>query len=292
VLSEIYSPAKINLTLRITGSMQDGYHSIGSLYFLIPAVEKLTLNIAGTDNVSNDVLRVHGFSIKGKNILEKVLERARIKNPTLPFFEIDLWKKVPPGTGIGSGSGNAAALARFLSDEGFVEFSEEEILSFGADVPFLFGGEKAGYRSGVGNISNLIQGLDNFRPCVLAVIPLWTQDTAEAYRMADVFYRSSGWPINDEDAWEEALRVTNALSKKDKIGFLPNDFFEVVGSRHPEYRDFAQIADSSGSFAWGLCGSGSSFFCMFHEETGMMAASALFKRHEAVKHIFDLGGKE
>jgi 4-diphosphocytidyl-2-C-methyl-D-erythritol kinase len=289
VLREINSPAKINLTLRITGSMQGGYHSIGTLFFRLPAAERLTLNILGRDNVSNDIIRVHGFSIKGKNILEEVLETARRKNPAQPVFEIDLWKKFPPGSGVGSGSGNAAALARFMTDEGFVEFSEEEILSFGADVPFLFGGERAGYRRGVGDIPFPLQGLENYSPRILSVIPDWSQNTAEAYRMADDFYRSSGWPMNDKDAWEEAIYISRALSKNEMIGLLPNDFFQVISARHPEYQDFAQIADSSGSYAWGLGGSGSSFFCLFREGTEMKKAVSLFKRHGATGHIFDLG---
>ncbi len=289
VLRELVSPAKINLTLRITGLLQGGYHSLGTLFLRLPVAEKLTLSINDHNNVSEHILRVHGFSIRGKNILDKVLKIARRKSSALPFFEIDLWKKIPPGSGIGSGSGNAAALARFLTDEGFVQFSEEEILSLGADVPFLFGGEKAGYRSGIGDIPSPLQGVEKISPQVLVVVPCWSQNTAEAYRLADELYRSSGWPMSDKDAREEALRVARVLARKEKTGLLPNDFFPVISARHPEYHDFVRIADSSGSFAWGLGGSGSSFFCLFREGAGLMKAVELFKRHDVARHIFDLG---
>ena len=269
-------PSKVNLTLRITGIRKDGMHNIGSLFYRLPSAEKLTLRCKETDNVSKDIIRVHGQVIAGRNILDNVLESARIFSPQLPAMEIDLWKEIPPGSGLGSGSGNAAALARWLSDEAGVNFSRESISDLGSDVPFLFDGDSLSFRSGKG--TDLIPGFPKpvFRHSVLIMIPGWASPTREAYRIADEVYRDSGWPCTDEAAIEEGQRVAAAIENGEEIGLLPNDFIRVILKDRPEYSLFFKRAENSGAFAWGIGGSGSAFFCLFRGKVPAGVATGLF----------------
>lgn len=282
------SPAKINLTLRITGIREDGMHNIGSLFFRLPSVEKLTLRYNETDNVSRDIIRTHGQVVAGRNILENVLETARRGNPRLRPMEIDLWKEAPPGSGLGSGSGNAAALAKWLSREAGVNFSREDIKVLGADVPFLFDEEPMSFRAGTG--ADRITGfsLPICRPSVMLIIPGWSSPTREAYRVADEIYGGSGWSCSDEEAIEEGRRIASAIDSGEDIGPLPNDFAPVILKNRPEYSLFFRRAEGSGAFAWGICGSGSAFFCLFRSGVPAGVAEGLFGTIEQAKKILVL----
>lgn len=145
------SPGKINLTLRITGIRNNGMHDLASLFMRLSTAEKLTFRFLDGDNVNKDVVRVHGQVIRDRNILERVLQVARKSEPHLPFMEVDIWKQVPPGSGLGAGSGNAAALIRWLSRELGVSFPFEEVAGIGSDVPFLLEGSPFSFRVGVGD---------------------------------------------------------------------------------------------------------------------------------------------
>jgi 4-diphosphocytidyl-2-C-methyl-D-erythritol kinase len=278
-------PSKINLTLRITGSRKDGMHDIGSLFYRLPSIERLTLRRRETDNVCKDVVRVHGHSISGRNILDDVLETARIIKPGFPALEIDLWKEIPPGSGLGSGSGNAAALARWLSREEGVGFSHEDVSRWGSDVPFLFEEDIISFRSGSG--TEAVQGF-KLHACsfsVLIVIPLWSSPTSEAYRMADRLFMESGWPLNREEAFEEGKSIVGSIGRGEEIGLLPNDFMPVLLQLRPEYSVFSRMAESSGAFAWGVGGSGSSFFCLFREKFPSGFSAGLFETTGLVQKI-------
>ncbi len=61
----IYSAAKLNLTLRIVGRREDGYHEIRSLFYSLPAVESLTITPLYGHNVKDEIA-VEGEKIFGK----------------------------------------------------------------------------------------------------------------------------------------------------------------------------------------------------------------------------------
>lgn len=281
-------PSKINLTLRITGVRGDGMHNIGTLFFRLPSVEKLTLRYNETDNVSEDIIRVHGQVVAGRNIIENVLEAARMASPQLPNMEIDLWKEIPPGSGLGSGSGNGAALAKWLSREAGVNFTREAISSLGSDVPFLFDDDTMSFRIGTG--ADKVPGFSvpACRPSVMLVIPGWSFPTSEAYRLADEIYKDSGWPCSDEDAIEEGRRIVLAIENGEEIGLLPNDFAPVIFRIRPEYSVFSRMAEKSGAFAWGIGGSGSAFFCLFRDGVPAGAAGSLFGKVGQARKILVL----
>jgi 4-diphosphocytidyl-2-C-methyl-D-erythritol kinase len=120
---QLFSYGKINFTLRVTGKRGDGYHFLVTSFFRIGPLETLTIREIKHHNVqSPDVLRVHNAVVAEETILFRVLREARQEIPDLPALEMDLWKQVPPGSGLGTGSGNAVALVRWLRDRKGVTF--------------------------------------------------------------------------------------------------------------------------------------------------------------------------
>jgi 4-diphosphocytidyl-2-C-methyl-D-erythritol kinase len=282
------SPAKLNLTLRIVNRRNDGMHDICSLFMRLPSVEKLTFRMIDHNNVSKDTIKVYGQVVTGRNILEKVLETARKKLPHIPFMEIGVWKSIPPGSGLGAGSGNAAVLAGWLAKELGVVFSERDICDLGADVPFLFEGPPYSFRSGVGEIQvkNEFGLSDRFSTFV--IIPEWSSETGIAYRMADEHYRDGGWRLSAGEALREAESITSSLAKGERVGLLPNDFTPVLFKTHPEYASLFKVAESAGSLAWGISGSGSALFCLFEKGREDKMVRTVFGNTGLVRKFLEL----
>lgn len=129
---EAFAPAKINLTLHVTGQRADGYHLLDSLVIFADAgdrvrfapAEDLTLTVTGP--------RAAGVPSDSRNL---VLKAAALFGAGRGAA-ITLDKHLPAAAGIGGGSSDAAAALRGLSE--FWELPlppADAVLSLGADVP-------------------------------------------------------------------------------------------------------------------------------------------------------------
>lgn len=138
ILSE-RAPAKINLTLHITGRRADGWHLLESLVAFSRSGDTLRLTPG-----QELALSVDGPSAaaSGKIADNLVLRAARHFAALCPKAELGafrLVKRLPVAAGLGSGSSDAAAALRLLAranglsmdDRGIIEAAQ----ATGADVP-------------------------------------------------------------------------------------------------------------------------------------------------------------
>lgn len=276
------SPAKVNLTLRVVGNRSDGFHELRSLFLAIPAVETLTITPLFGPAIRDHIV-VSGEPVEGRNILEDVLDTVRRKSP-VPSLMIHLHKVLPPGSGMGGGSGNAAALIRWLDEmTGNREIAGEEI---GSDIPFLLHGARTALVRGRGEH---ITPLPPFRRgySVLAVIPAWGSSTREAFAQYD---RQSGThSMNAHQAEEELLAIYSDLMQGEKkVGLLPNDFLPLLCTNHPEYLRLFSLFDEGGATAWGLTGSGSGAFALFPDPGGFSSVAKQIEKNTWVRKILFL----
>lgn len=258
-------PIKLNLTLRVTGRRGNGFHDLCSLFMAAPGPETLTLNTKKEDNV-RDSVTVHNVSLNSRNILEDAADRVRNAGFPLPSLEISVWKQIPPGSGLGGGSGNAAAFLQWARSCLGFQLPDESIAGLGSDVPFLYRGAPLGLVSGVGERQEDLDCLLSLS--VLILFPKWTSSTPGAYRELDAFYRDL-WPQDEKGAREEAALITKRLTEKEQVGLLPNDFTPVLLRRYPAYEVFFKAADRAGSIGYGITGSGSACFALFDGPHGM-----------------------
>ena len=136
-----YAPAKVNLSLNITGRREDGYHNLVSFAAFTLYSDQLT--------VSDDTLEgltISGpFSAELKNNLENNLI-LKTKQVVLAAgfspqtHHIHLEKHIPISSGLGGGSSNVAAYLRCLADMMALSPSEKYHLfslagDIGTDVP-------------------------------------------------------------------------------------------------------------------------------------------------------------
>jgi 4-diphosphocytidyl-2-C-methyl-D-erythritol kinase len=106
-------------------------------------------------------------------------EKARVR----------LLKRIPPGSGLGGGSSNAAAILRYF--EGAESDAEAPLL--GADVPFCLRGGRAVVR-GIGEVLEPLEY--QFETFVLLLSPFGVS-TQEVYRHYDLMKRDAEGGAND-----------------------------------------------------------------------------------------------
>jgi 4-diphosphocytidyl-2-C-methyl-D-erythritol kinase len=277
---------KINLTLRVLGKREDGYHDIHSLYWRRRSPEVLEIR----DFCGEDRLLVDGMDIPGKNLVIGACDflRARYKDKPMPPLDMRLVKCLPMGSGIGAGSGNAAAIVRwFFKEFAPGEFDESDVASIGADVAFLASDYDLALAEGIGE---KLEGIDDSfcgtggldLPGIL-LFPEWRSDTAKAFASLDSGREKGGSPqISGEDARKESAAVLCGLKTRRTLGLLPNDFVGCDLSHAEHYSLLYDVLEASGALAWGLCGSGSSCFALFDTKDGEDAVSRLihYFRHD------------
>ncbi len=268
--ASISSPIKINLILRVFSKLPNGYHEIYSLFWQKNGREKLTIH-RKYDEITGDSLRITGMDIAGDNLVVKALAAAR-GHKDIPPLDITLDIFFPTGCGIGAGSGNAGALLKWLEAEYRVKLKTEEKAQLGADVAFLASGDVMAEAHGIGERMTAVTPPFDYK--WLLVFPRWRSGTKEAY-VKLVALREGRKAAGDGGGAFDA-RVIEALSRKEKVGLMPNDFYEVSVSEHREYVEAEKTADATGARGWGLCGSGSAFFALYEETEAAGKAASLF----------------
>jgi 4-diphosphocytidyl-2-C-methyl-D-erythritol kinase len=270
------SPVKINLTLRVLSRRPDGYHEIISLFWKKKGIEGLTIQPHDNENIG-DVLDVSGMKVNGENILFKALRWARDRS-LIPPLRMCLTKEFLAGSGIGAGSGNAAALMMYLKAHCGLEIENDSLSSVGADVPFLAGDADLALVEGLGEKIRPQVPLKGLRWVI--GFPYWGSDTSAAYRGIDDLRREAKVSLCPEEYKTEAVEILRKLRAGQAAGLLPNDFLEVVSKGRPEYFRAFETAESSGALAWGLSGSGSAFFMVFDDGELSRRAISLLDRED------------
>lgn len=109
----LFSPAKLNLFLAITGRRPDGFHDLVSV--VAPLAWGDTLTIEAADGFS---LGCSGADVPvdGSNLVLKAAEAFRAATGWRGGARFTLEKRIPMGAGLGGGSSNAAAALRGLNE--------------------------------------------------------------------------------------------------------------------------------------------------------------------------------
>lgn len=275
----IPSHLKLNLTLRVTDKRLDGFHDIHSLFLQLPGAESLVIRTR--PRTSKDLVRVYNYPVKGQNIIFKTLCLLRSLGIELGPLEVDILKAVPPGTGLGAGSGNAAAFIGWVRNTFGVEvprFLEAEV---GSDVAFFCSGAGMGLVTKAGEA---VECLDGTLPLSRMVfVPRWRSDTATAYRLLDE--DAERVTLSEKEAAVECLSVMASLASGEKVGLLPNDFIPVLVRGNKAYREYFSRLEDSGALAWGISGSGSALFALYERCPSNRGIARFFAGEPGIERI-------
>ncbi len=121
----VLAPAKVNLSLHITGRRNDGYHLLDSLVAFADVGDDLILSEADELSLGVSGQFSEGVPEDKRNLVWKAAVAAGWAG------RIELNKRLPHGAGIGGGSSDAAALLTAIG----AELSLDTVLALGADLP-------------------------------------------------------------------------------------------------------------------------------------------------------------
>jgi 4-diphosphocytidyl-2-C-methyl-D-erythritol kinase len=138
----VFSPAKLNLFLAITGRRADGFHDLLSL--AAPVAWGDTLTVDGARDFSLECNDPE-VPVDGRNLIMKAVQEFRDATGWPGGAHFRLEKNIPIGAGLGGGSSNAAAALRalnFLAGTRLLPPALADIAArIGSDCPlFLFDG--------------------------------------------------------------------------------------------------------------------------------------------------------
>lgn len=183
----VFSPAKINLSLAITGRRADGFHELISLVAPLTFGDELQAEFADAE-ATTLVCDVPGVPLDGTNLVLRAAEAFAVATGWRRAVRFTLRKRIPVGAGLGGGSSNAVAALRALETLSGHSLSAEEGLELaaglGSDCPLFLHGAPLVMRGRGERITPLTEeeaaGLRGRR--VLVFKPGFGVATAEAFK--------------------------------------------------------------------------------------------------------------
>ena len=133
------APAKLNLSLRLTGNRRaDGRHELVSHFAPLKVADVLTLTPAPAFALSVAGRFADGVPIDARNLVWQAVHRFSEAFAAPAPVHIHLEKRIPHGAGLGGGSSDAGAVLAHLARAHKIPLDEvvDWSLCLGADVPF------------------------------------------------------------------------------------------------------------------------------------------------------------
>lgn len=248
--------AKINLGLYVSGQREDGYHNIETIFYPIPLCDVLEIVPAARDAFTQS-----GITLDSSPEDNLVLQALRIlrKNYAIPPLAIHLKKIIPPGSGLGGGSADAAFMLKLLNKYAELNIEERELEKIaaiiGADCPFFIR-NKPVVGIGIGDVFEpLSLSLKGYTLCIIK--PDIHISTREAY----AHVTPSKPPYS--------LREIVSRSVQQWKTYLENHFEPSVFGRYPVIGDIKNMLYAYGAAYASMSGSGSSVFGLFETDKSL-----------------------
>jgi 4-diphosphocytidyl-2-C-methyl-D-erythritol kinase len=243
------APAKLTLSLRVTGVRDDGLHLIDAEMVSIDLADELVFAPGTGISIIDEVpggLGVAGVPEGADNLVARAL-RAVGRDAA-----VQIRKRIPVGAGLGGGSTDAAAVLRWagIRDLGVAA-------RLGADVPFCVEGGHAR----VTGIGETLESLPFADRRFVVVLPPLSMDTAAVYRAYDDDHLvgapgtarpADGEAVNDLEA--SALRVEPELGPwRERLAEMTGCRPQLAGSGAAWFVEatpkvLASLVDPAGAF--------------------------------------------
>jgi 4-diphosphocytidyl-2-C-methyl-D-erythritol kinase len=205
-MTRLWAPAKLTLSLAVTGVRADGYHQLRSEMVSLSLADELTFTEGGTGLtvVADAGTRAESLGDAGNNLIARALSAVGRR------AAVHVRKRIPLGGGLGGGSTDAAAVLRWAG------CTDTDIArALGSDVPFSV----VGGRALVEGTGETVTPLDFEPRAFLLLLPPFGVDTARVYAAWDALAQP-GFPGDPGNAltsaaltveprlagWRDALR--------------------------------------------------------------------------------------
>ncbi|MCX7883835.1 MAG: 4-(cytidine 5'-diphospho)-2-C-methyl-D-erythritol kinase [Caloramator sp.] len=274
---KIICPAKINLSLDVTGKREDGYH------FVKMIMQSISLEDVVTVRKIKDGIKIYCDSTdvpcnetnSAYKVAKLMFERYKIEGGV----EILIDKKIPVAAGLAGGSTDAAGVIKGINILYDLNISLNDMMDLGvkigADVPYCIIGGTA-LAEGIGEILTPIKPVENLW-CVLAK-PQFAVSTREVY---------SRLKIDEIPKHPDINKLITYIEKKDYKNLAENmiNVLETVTIKdYPvifEIKNIMMEFEALGSL---MSGSGPTVFGLFENKS---SAERCYNRlRDYLKEVF------
>lgn len=248
--------------MRVIATRADGFHSIESILVRIPFYDVMEFE---TSKVFS--LKTYGFplGIESKNNLLYKTWQLLTEVYQIPPLTIQLLKNIPPQSGLGGGSSNAAFLIKRVNNLLELGLGIEEMkqlaLTIGSDCPFFIENAPALVTGRGEHLQTLTFSLKGLYLVLLS--PGFGVSTRVAYSL-----------VKPKPA-EPLLEIVSQPIESWK-GNLVNDFEQPLFKKYSQLKKLKDELYTSGAVYASMSGSGSTIFGIFKNQPELPAELTKF----------------
>lgn len=264
--------AKINLYLDVVGKREDGYHNLETIFHSIGLHDNVIIRKQATKGIT--VYCEHpGVPRDARNLAHRAANLLSDSVGGIDGIAIDIHKRIPVAAGLAGGSANAAAVLHGMNELFGLNFTQETLMQFGAqlgaDVPFcLYGGAALGL--GIGDQLTRLPTLSDVS--LLLLNPGIEISTATVFKKLN-------FSLTTRE--KSSIIIETCLEKADVIGIGENlyNLLEVpVFSQYPEIAVLkTELSTQTGARGALMSGSGPTVFAMMSNSDAARRSETYFK---------------
>lgn len=260
-IAQLTTPIKINLALHVVGKRNDGYHLLDSLVYFSFEGDVLHYQSSQENQFSVTGSYAKELTNTPNNLVERARQfmAGRYPNNVKPCHLV-LDKLLPIASGVGGGSGDAAATIELLRREWAVECNDDDLLksvvSIGADLPMCLAAllyKKPLRATGIGETLEIIEDACS--------VPMVLINHGQEISTPEIFKRLShtnGQPISiDYSALKTVQSLVSVLEN------TRNDLYEPAHALAPELANVLKTLQHSGALFARMSGSGATCFGIY-----------------------------
>jgi 4-diphosphocytidyl-2-C-methyl-D-erythritol kinase len=257
----VLAPAKINLSLLVAGKRPDGYHELETIMAKIDYYDEIFLENGTRPGIELVCTGPYPVPEGPDNLVWKACQLLMDKVGKLLPIKITLTKNIPAGTGLGSGSSDAAATLMGL--DRFFKFglSNTDIhllaAQIGSDVNFFLEGPLA-FCTGRGEKITPLNTIFSF--AAILIIPNVSTSTKEVYKNY----------THNQDTYNLLSNKINGYLKQNKVDFVvpmcANMLHKSCFELYPQLADIKKKVEGLTGKNVCLSGSGSAMYYLIDSQ--------------------------
>ncbi|MFW8595601.1 4-(cytidine 5'-diphospho)-2-C-methyl-D-erythritol kinase [Cribrihabitans neustonicus] len=264
---EAFAPAKINLTLHVTGRRADGYHLLDSLVVFADVGDRISASPAEAQSLQVEGPMAAGVPADGSNLM---LRAARlIAGGQARGAALHLDKHLPMAAGIGGGSADAAAALKALSELWQQPMpAAGDVLQLGADLPVCLAAPVPQRMRGTGERLDALPPLPDCG--ILLVNPGVAVATPAVFK---ALTQRGNPPMPDAlPRWQSAEELAEWLGQQ------RNDLQAPAEALAPQISGVLAALRRTQCLHAGMSGSGATCFALYVSRAGAQAALSQVRR--------------
>lgn len=265
------APAKINLTLDVTGKRPNGYHELKMIMQTIDLYDELSFEAIEAKKILFTMNKELPDKISAeKNLVYRAALLMKEKYNISGGIKIHLTKNIPAAAGLAGGSADCAATIEGINELYKLGLTKNELceigVTLGADVPFCIC-KGTQLSEGIGEILTTLPSLPHL--WVVLIKPDISVSTAYVYTHLD---------LNSLTYHPETDKMIERINKKDSadIAHLLSNVLETVTiPKYPVLNNLKKYLTDNGAIGSLMSGSGPTVFGLFQDE---IAATMLYRK--------------